>query len=359
MLQTKAAAGVLTGTTSDPWSQRVGPLEVLPELIRQLGGDPDAVIAAAGIASNALACPENRIPYQALGPLLDEAAGATGCPHLGLLAGRACHLASLGVVGEIVANSPTVGEALRTLCQVQRLNADGGAAFLLERSGVVDLGYSVYHGGARGVDQVYDLAMAGGFNIVRELCGSSWLPTAVFLAHAAPADTRHYRSLFRVTPGFDAEMSAIRFPAHWMQRPIAGADPVRRLAAEARARLAPSMPLQPQVSRVLRIQLLHVTCSGDEVARALSMHRRTLNRHLKAEGTTYQQILDQVRFEVACQLLVNSRISLDDVAATLGYAGVSPFMRTFRRWSGTTPAHWRRTAGATQHPCAAGQEALA
>ena len=71
------------------------------------------------------------------------------------------------------------------------------------------------------------------------------------------------------------------------------------------------------------------------------MHRRTLNRRLKAQGTTFQIVLDQLRFEVACQLLSGSEISLDEVAAVLGYAGVSPFMRSFRRWADMTPGHWR------------------
>jgi AraC-like DNA-binding protein len=57
-------------------------------------------------------------------------------------------------------------------------------------------------------------------------------------------------------------------------------------------------------------------------------------------------VLDRTRFDLACQLLGESDISLDDLAAALGYAGVSPFMRTFRRWSGTTPARWRREARA-------------
>ena len=73
------------------------------------------------------------------------------------------------------------------------------------------------------------------------------------------------------------------------------------------------------------------------------MHRRTLNRRLKAEGTTFQHVLDEVRFEIARDLLSNSNVHLDDIAATLGYAAVTPFMRTFRRWSGTTPGQWRRS----------------
>ena len=73
------------------------------------------------------------------------------------------------------------------------------------------------------------------------------------------------------------------------------------------------------------------------------MHRRTLNRRLKAEGTTFQRVLDEVRFDIARDLLSNSNVHLDDIAATLGYAAVTPFMRTFRRWSGTTPGQWRRS----------------
>jgi AraC-like DNA-binding protein len=74
------------------------------------------------------------------------------------------------------------------------------------------------------------------------------------------------------------------------------------------------------------------------------MHRRTLNRRLHAEGTTFQQVLDRVRFAVAKELIEDSRVSLHDIAAALGYAGLAPFMRAFRRWTGTTPGAWRQSA---------------
>jgi AraC-like DNA-binding protein len=176
---------------------------------------------------------------------------------------------------------------------------------------------------------------------VRELCGSGWEPAEVLIPHSAPRDARHYRNLFHVLPRFDSEYAALRFRASWMDRPVLGADRERRRQAEENlAACAPS--LLQHVYRALRVQLLMGECSGNNVASALTMHRRTLNRRLQEQGTTFQHCLDQVRFEVACQLLSTSHVSLDDVAATLGYASVSPFMRTFRRWSGTTPAQWRR-----------------
>jgi AraC-like DNA-binding protein len=254
------------------------------------------------------------------------------------------HLSDLGVVGEVMRNSPTVGQALRKLVFYQHLNSDAAVPFIREAANVVDLGCAIYDGEFEGVEQFCDAYLAAAVNFLRELCGPAWGPTEVFLPHSTPADSAQYRQYFRVHPRFNAEFCALRFPAHWMDRPVDGANPARLRTAERRARARRGPPLLQQVYRALRILLLSGNSSGDDVATMLSMHRRTLNRRLKAEGTTFQNVLDHVRFKVACQLLGASEISLDEVAAALGYAGVSPFMRSFRRWAGTTPGRWRRMA---------------
>ena len=59
------------------------------------------------------------------------------------------------------------------------------------------------------------------------------------------------------------------------------------------------------------------------------------------------------KIEIAKDLLSNSNVHLDDIAATLGYAAVTPFMRTFRRWSGTTPGQWRRSVRSEERATAA------
>jgi AraC-like DNA-binding protein len=311
-----------------PWTQRVGGLVGLPQLIRQLGGDPDAVLLEAGLERSALDDPDSRIPYAALVRVLERAAWSTGCEHIGLLAGRLHHLSDLGLVGELVRNSPTVGRALEALTVFQHLNSEGGLAFLLKRGDYVDLGYAPYHATGAGVAQVCDAAMATGMNIMLELCGPTWKPYEVFLAHAKPSDAAQHRAFFKVVPRFDAESSVLREAHH---------------RCEQLARSARAPEFMQQVYRGLRRLMLDNRHSGDDLAQMLSMHRRTLNRRLKAEGTTFQRVLDDVRFEIAQDLLANSNVHLDDIAATLGYAAVTPFMRTFRRWSGTTPGQWRRS----------------
>ena len=346
---TLAVPGRSLSSGPNLWRQRVGAFTALPALIRQLGADPMATLASAGLQHNALDAPENRVPYGALGRLLSGAAECTHCAHLGLIAGRTWRLGDLGLVGELTRHSASVGEALRTLTMYQHLNSAGGLAFLLEHGHTVDFGYAIYYPDAVGADQIYDAALAACFNYLRELCGPEWTPSEVLLAHKNPLDREPYRRLFKVQPRFNAEYSALRFSATWLDRKTEGSDPARRRLALQLANQTDRGLLIDQVFRALRVLLLHGKHSGDEVADMLAMHRRTLNRRLKAEGTTFQQLLDEVRFAVARQLLSDSEITLDDVAATLGYAGVSPFMRTFRRWAGTTPGRWR-SAGAPDLP---------
>jgi AraC-like DNA-binding protein len=131
---------------------------------------------------------------------------------------------------------------------------------------------------------------------------------------------------------------------------VPGADAGRLRMAQEQVRHASRPDLLHQVRCALRRLLLQDQHSGDQVAQMLAMHRRTLNRRLKARGTTFQEVLDDVRFGVARELLSMSEISLDDVAATLGYAGVSSFLRTFYRWTGTTPGRWRRTTAGASSP---------
>jgi AraC-like DNA-binding protein len=118
----------------------------------------------------------------------------------------------------------------------------------------------------------------------------------------------------------------------------ANAKRFRELEEQARA---VGVALVAQLRRALRILLLGGRSSGDEVAQILSMHRRTLNRRLRAQGITFQQILDEVRFEAARQLLHTTSLPLTDIAVSLGYTESSAFSRAFQRWSGTAPARTR------------------
>jgi hypothetical protein len=124
--------------------------------VRELGGDLAAILGQAGLSVDALRDPDDRVPYAAIGELLHEAALRTRCPHLGLLVGRMWSLSDVGLTGEVVLNSRTVGEGLRAHVAYQQMNSEGALAFLLERSGTVDLGYAVYHPQVKATNLLHD-----------------------------------------------------------------------------------------------------------------------------------------------------------------------------------------------------------
>lgn len=330
------------GAEEELWRQRVGALEAIPRLLRERGIDPTPALASAGVHESAFALADNTIPYGAWGRLFHGAAQLTGQDHFGLQVGAAWELRHLGLLGQLVRHAATVRDALHVAAVYHHLNSQGGVVFVHDHGGVAELGYAIYFRGIVGARQIYDGVLAAQAQFMRELCGPGWVPSEVLLAHAAPADPSPYVSLFRCPVRFGSELNTLRFPSAWLDRAVAGADPAEWRSLQALANAQSQPELIDKVRRSLRVQLLNRVSSGDAVADMLAMHRRTLNRRLEALGTTFKDVLEEVRFEAARQLLESTNLSLDDIASALGYAGDSPFARAFRRRSGMTPGQWRR-----------------
>ena len=85
--------------------------------------------------------------------------------------------------------------------------------------------------------------------------------------------------------------------------------------------------------------------SSDEVARLFAISPRALRLRLRSDATSFQQLLDQVRFAVARQLLQNTQLAMSEVAAALRYADLPGFSRAFRKWAGMSPRDWRLRDG--------------
>jgi AraC-like DNA-binding protein len=176
----------------------------------------------------------------------------------------------------------------------------------------------------------------------------------VLLSRPQPEDVGPYKSCLGPRVRFDQVYSAVRFARRWLTQPTLDPDPKRYKALLQAVEAHAAVQLVPRLHRALRVLLIQGQCSGDSLAQMLSLGRRTLNRRLRAQGTTFQMLLDEVRFDVARQLLAHTHTPLDQIASALCYADVSGFMHAFRRWTGTTPAQYRhqlsRLAGAGKRP---------
>ncbi len=324
---------------------RMGPLLPVPALLRELGVDPSPLLASAGLDTALFGDADNRASYAQLSQLLELSARSTGCPHFGLLVGQRFDGRTLGVLHELVLNCTSVGEALE--CLVLYLSwHDAGAVPVLLRLGRtrVCMGYSINQSFTPGATQIYGLAMAVVYLLLRALCGSEWRASEVSLAHAAPQDAAPYTRLFDAPLRFDADLSAVSFPARWLAHRIDGADPVRHAALDAQLRAAvqaQNAPLSDKVQRALHRMIFAGTDSAAHLAHFFGLHERALRRRLADEGTSLQQIGRQTRFDLAAQLLRDTRLPAAQIAAALHYSDAAAFTRAFKRWAGATPIAWR------------------
>jgi len=281
----------------------------------------------------------------ALGQLMKFCVKRTNCPHFGLLVGQEDMLSSLGLVGCLMPPRQTVGKALQTLAWHLRQHSLDAAPLLSVSDGMATLRCVAHDPGIEGADQIADGAIATALNIMRALCGPRWAPTEVLLPRPPPSDLGPFERLFRAPVRFDAGTAALIFPMFWLRQPIAGAGEVLRLLFEERFDPSEVIPYHGTFSNglrhMLRTRLMKEDCSAKRIAGLLSMNRRTLNRRLHGEGTSFTIVVNEVRFEIARQLLADSEVTFNQVAAALGFSEPSAFTRAFRRWSGQSPTEWR------------------
>jgi AraC-like DNA-binding protein len=335
---------------------RVAPLLVLLRLLADHKLDVHALIRGAGCDPAQFSDPENNIDFLAVGRLLDHVATATRLPYPGLEFGRLAGLDVLGPLGNAIRFAPDVGTALRALMLHFHLHDRGAVPTLWESRGRSMFGYTLYCPDIRGVDHIYDAALAISYNVLAELVGKKWKCIEVHMFRDPPTDEKPFREHFRSKMRFRTEHAAIVFPATCLSEPLDGADPFAYALAlrklEDMDAATENRLLSNKVRRVLYRKLIgEGGTSGivlNDIAELFELHPRTFNRRLQVEGMTFNKLLTETRHKTALQLLRDTHLLIRDIAFLLGYADTACFNRAFRRWSGTTASKWRATNSTDQ-----------
>jgi AraC-like DNA-binding protein len=309
----------------------------------ELGADLDGLVAEADLDPRLLDG-SKLVPFRDVGRLIALAADRTRCPHFGLLVGQRTTLASLGLLGVLLRNCASVGDALRAL-EAHACKTRGAGIGLGVYDDIAVLSYSPHEPEAAGATLHLERALATVTNILRGLCGPDWAPLEVLLPRSAPPDMTPYGAFFHAPVRFDQEMAALVFPATLLEQPITGADPSTHQRAEDRIRrLEAYQPstLTDKLREYLQTAVTRQRCKAERVARMRLVNRRTLSRRLRAEGTSFKSLANEAQFRVAKQLLADTSMNLVQISVRLDFSEPAAFTHAFRRWSGMTPSAWRR-----------------
>jgi AraC-like DNA-binding protein len=319
-------------------SFRVGSSFALPEVIRTLGHSPEDVFALAGVDLALYRDPENRIRAEDLGRLFACAAEATGRQDIGLLVVSGFRPPALGLVGLVAAEGPDVRTALRNLVRLLRHNTLAGYPVLAEADAIGMLKFDLRYADFAGAEFILEGATGIVLRFMQWLCGRTWRAEEVHLSRRAPPDPRPFTMFFGAPVRFSSTEDGVLFASDWLDRRV---DREEHRIRSKEVEIA-AAPFSEQVRRQVALRLGLEPLTGTHLASQLGLSRRTLFRHLGAEGTTCQRLVDDVRFSRARHLLAAGDASIAEIAFAVGYPDQGSFTRAFARWSGMPPGEWRR-----------------
>lgn len=274
----------------------------------------------------------------------------SGDELLGLHLGEALQVAALGIVGELVRSSRTVGEALTHAAAYTHLLTNLFTMEVRTTASVFEVQLvptpEHEHEDAFVVRQLRDVLLALVLHEVNGLVLAKIQPQQVRLQVSA-AELPEYQRVLRCQTITAADDIALVFEAHYWQESILTANyELQRLLLEKAASLqttfAERQPIGDRINRYLLANANMGIPSLEDIAANFNTSARNMQRKLREENLTYQQLADDVRKTLALHYLQTSAHPLKEVSYMLGYNELSAFSRAFKRWTGHTPGGYQK-----------------
>jgi AraC-like DNA-binding protein len=326
---------------------RSGVMEGAPELVAELGGDYRAFAREIGLPLRPMARPDLPIRVDAFATFLELAALRLGEQAFGLRLGLRQSLTLFGPMAPLLSSASTVEEMLHDLADFFPLHTQGTIVGLAPVKEGLLLTYELAAETGGQQRQVIELGFAV---LMRELRrhDPAWTPGAVTMRYAPPADRTWHRRLFGAHVLFNADRNSLLIDAELLARPTPDADPLVHSPLAAQygnaARTAPGLEAL-RAEALVRALLPFAPIDLAIAARLLRSSRRTLQRRLAAERTSFEEIVSRVRAGLSRSYLCESDLSVAEIAEILQYSETSALTRAVRRWFGASPRAIRREAG--------------
>jgi len=271
----------------------------------------------------------------------------TGDPLLGLKIGKAYTLQTYGLFGYAFMSAPTLRQAMTIVSKY------GPLTFTLFRVNFVETASEGILRFSSQIDIPADLLcyyvdrdLAAAMNVVEPDQRIDFRPVEISLMHDDQGEQRSYEEFFGCPVSFDAPRSELRVEISVLDAPMPLPDAETSIICQQQCQLLLAR-MTKSSGFIDRVRQCIVARPGEfpgieTVAGKLNMTTRTLRRRLAAEGSSYQQILCDVRYQLARDYLATSSLPIEEIAAMLGYSSPGNFTHAFKRWHGSSPRAYRK-----------------
>ena len=324
------------------------PNHFVPSLVSfalRLGVAPEPLFARVGHRLEAARKDGTQFSVREVEQLFEALCDEVRDPSLALSLGREFDAERLGLVGLLLSTSSTPRVSFAALSEFKALIHPLLDLTVEERDERTYLRYLASDGSPIGDKPYYaELLFSTLHHASALFCGEPTQPLYVAFRHRAPSYLRAYEQTFRCTLRFEQPVDELCYGDRFLDQPWRGASESHHtLRAEAEKKLAGvEPPLIRQVKRLVQARMREPDLTLEEVARALAVSSRSLQRSLQLAGTSFRELRDHVRHQRACQLLADPSVTTESAAAELGYRDRSNFVRAFERWSGQSPSRYRK-----------------
>ena len=313
------------------------------------GFSPEDLLANTELAESDLAEPYNllsaeqaRMYYLNLVRLVDRAG-------VGLEIGWLTSLSDQGPHGMAVMSARTVAEALEKSWKLR-----DNYNVLVDWSYAIEGNLLVYTVRCSEPDKqlrtfLIERALATLQAHSEQLLGSSAKPVRALLDYKPPKNFEQYKDIFRCPLRFSQQLTQLHYPKEWLQRPVETYDPqagevLGALRTSLHDKLASGGDIVDDVKMALR-RTPGEFPSLELIAAGMAMSSRTLRRKLGQQGVRFQVLLDEERFRVAEDYLLNTTMTIQQIADRCGFNNAQSLSQAFRRWRGMSPTEFRHSRG--------------
>lgn len=314
--------------------------------LRAVGLNADAVLSAAGCNATTFNDPNARIPYDVALIIWREALELANDNAFGIHAAEQVQPGEFDVLDYAIRSSATLGEGLHRMVRYQRVLHGVATVELNTYQDRVEFTHAPPYPIDFLPHHAAEFLIAVWIVVARQGTNTDLAPMEIMFRHAAPADISEHERFFRSPIRFGSPVNGMALEHAMLDLPGAKSDIrlseiLTRNLDEVIAKLPRPTSFSMRVRQVIATELSSALPTATEAARRLHMSRRTLQRLLQEEGTTFVGLVETLRRDLATGYLREPSISIGEVAFLLGFSEASAFHRAFKRWHGVTPAAYR------------------
>ena len=329
-------------------SSYAGSVVVIHQALQSYGVDADALLCGLQLDVSELRATSARVPEETYDELILRAVEASGEPAFGLRYADFCHPTTFGALGLALLASETLRDycerwvryfALINTNETVDFGSDSGLAYLADTR--------IPSNAVPAVERAHeDAFIALVVKYMRLMYRPDYVPARVSSTWPAPDDDSSvYRDYFGIEPEFNSVRNAVYISKEDLDVPLPAANAALaqqndQVVVEFLA-IMNKVDLPSQVNRKIIELLPSGDCNNERIAVSLNMSVRALYNKLNKAGTSYQELLDNTRKQLAFQYMLREEITISEIAYLLGFTDCSNFSRAFRRWSGQSPSDFR------------------